>query len=82
MLGAFENIHDMASSELSDLIRDFIKTLRWTQCSTGAHSAFSSVSFKWSMDKENWQSMPYNHQISGCTPRGISTDSKSLDSEC
>ena len=71
------SMRDVFSGSLikaGNLIKGYIKTLRWVDLTSGNHNPFAHVDFKWSLDGDNWQNVPTSGQLSGNVALPISTD--------
>lgn len=63
----FRQIRD----EMSEQLRNFVKTLRWVQNTAGGHNPFAIVGAYWSLDGEDWSHFPSDYRIKFKQPRPI-----------
>ena len=54
---------------VADLLKRYIKTLRWRQAASGGHQPFSVVGFEWSDDGEVWSYVPTAYKVTSSTVR-------------
>lgn len=60
----FQDIHREMHSRLHDLVKSYIKTLRWVQKASGKQAPLAFVSYEYSFDRQDWHSMPDNFTVS------------------
>ena len=74
----FQSISREVEKHLSELIRRFVKTLRWSQAASGGQSPFAHVGSFWSEDKTNWQIMPWKLSVRIGEARGINIGQQAI----
>ncbi len=75
----FRAFHSETRSALSELAVRFVKTVRWVQSAAGSQSPFATVGFYWSLDKNEWRSMPSELRVMIDVPCLIRADSEAFE---
>lgn len=60
----FQNLYSEMYTELAEILKTYVCTLRWAQNASSKQSPFGHISFEWSFDKQIWSSMPHNFSFS------------------
>lgn len=71
-----KNLFSENSRHGRELITRYVKLIRWIQLSSGKHSPFAHVEFKWSFDGTRWFYAPTAYQLSMSVSIPIRTSSK------
>jgi hypothetical protein len=75
----FQTMQREVSRELTELTKNFVKTVRWIQKTSGKQSPFAHVSFEWSNDKSAWRPMPSDIGLRVLYSKGIDQRSEAIE---